>query len=625
MNLLLCCGWAVASAGLLILEWKRPNRRRLLLRGAGTVCAVVSLGLLARHPPRHNFAETGPTEAALWTASRTRPAAVPSPPLVFALPGTASFAPASAVRMPDVGTLRRRFPNLRTLHLFGDGLDPAEVPALAGLRVVSHGPAHADGAAPAVVLLSCPREIPFGETLTASGRLAGLPPGGSLSLSLEAPDGRMAEASAGPADAQGEAGFDLRAGPLPAAGRYEWRLRAGTTDETLGISVVPPSLPRVLVLEDAPRFDTAALRRWYAAAGGTLTVRTRIGRDRFKYAGSGEGAPSFGAVDTSFLKSFDLVLADRQAVVALNEPETAALAAAITETGLGLLVRVDDAVQPVETASVPAAARRLLPWKLVAAPANAPADTRQARLHWAGQTVSARVPVPTGPFTLDLAPEELPMVDDGQGHPLVAARHDGSGQAALTLVNDTSRLLRENEPAAFAAYWSFLFSRLSRPRTDSPGRWTLGGGERGPVFVDHPLELRWSGPVAKSPGAVMVTQKIDDTVTPLAMAQDASSPGVWRGTFWPRSAGWYRVAAASGEGALDFWVDPAGAWPGLRAAVRRAVTTRFADETSAATFHPAKRISHAARDSSYVWFSLLVLAVGFLWVERRLSGPSFAG
>lgn len=621
MNFPLAFGFVAGSVGLLILEWKRSDRRNLLLRSVATVCATGALGMLMDRLPRQNLPSKGASEAVLWTPGSIDPAAVPPVALVFALPGAPPNAPARAIQIPDVGTLRRRYPNVRTLHLCGDGLAADELPALAGLHVLSHPPVPLEGANSAVVFLSCPRVITLGETLRVSGRMAGLPSGGVLSISLEGPDGRKTEVQVGPADTRGGSSFDLHAGSPPAAGRYQWHLRAGNTDELIGVSVVPPRLPRVLVLEAAPRFDSASLRRWYAAAGGTMVIRTQTGKDLFRYAGSRESVQPFGAVDPALLKGFDLVFADWQAVAALNEPEAAALAAAIREAGLGLLVQVDDAVQPAAVSSTPTAARPLLPWTLVAAPAVASPEPRQARLRWNGQTAVSEIPLPIGSFNVNLAPDERPLVDDRQGQPLVTSTYAGRGQLALSLVNDTSRLLRENESAVFAAYWSFLFTRLSRPHTDGAGRWALDAGERGPVFVNHPLALRWSGPVNKRPETVRVSQLPSGETTSLAMAQNASSLGTWHGTFWPRAAGWYRVATAETDGTLDFYVHPTMAWPEWQAVARHYATARFVAETHAAFAPPVVPAARMVQDLAYAWFSLFVLAVGFLWIEHRLLAP----
>ena len=495
---------ALAAAGCSSLEWRRANRLRLIARLAATFLAVTALALLGLRPVVWQPAvpAAGRLRAVLWTPLDS-PAPLPDLTGIdashrFVLPDAARLDPA-AVPVPDAAFLRRRFPEIGTLRILGDGLDPAELDALRGLRVEYKPPPSHPGA-PGIRFLHCPRELNLGDPLVIQGRLGGLAPNTNVTLTLEAPDGATTSAPSTPADAAGETPFTIQAASPPSIGRFLWRLRAPAAanapalDVSLGVAVIPPDLPRLLVLESAPRFDTAALRRWFEQAGGTLIARAQIGQDRYQYTSAAAASPPpFTALDAPFLAGFDLLLADARALLALPPAERDTLLRAVADTGFGVLVLPDDAPLPVEP-------NPLLPWKLSPVASDSPGGDRPARLQWPGQAVPTDLPIPAAPFEIVPGRAQRPLLGDRQGHTLAAADPRGRGQLALTLVRDTTRWQRENDPAAFATYWSFLFSQLARPAADATGHWALLDGDAGPAFVDHPLSLLWSGPPGPPPG-----------------------------------------------------------------------------------------------------------------------------
>ena len=619
----------VAAAVLCAAEWCRPDRRWLAARLGATILAVAALALWAVRPAwrADRAADTGKEVAAvLWTPStRIIPAPADADPRRrFALPGASFPADAGVTVLPDAATWRRRFPDVTRVRVLGDGLEPAELTALAGLRVgFDPGPAP-DDARLAVCSLRCPRVLALGEPLMVQGRVAGLPVGGTATLILEAPDGNKTAADTAPAGPDGTAGFALRAPAPAAAGRWEFRLRCGDggTDEALGVEVRAPVLPRVLILESAPRFDTAALRRWYEEAGGALRARLRVGQDRYRFfaAPGTPAAGEFDALDAPLLAGCDLVVADARALAALPAPERDLLRTAVADTGLGVLALADDAVLPPATVAPDRA--WLLPWTLRAPPPSPDlpeADAGHlARLAWPGLGPSAEVPLPVPPCEIVLRPGQAGAVRDDQGRTLAAVAPCGRGTVALTLVRETGRWRRADTPGLFAGYWSALFSRVARPLA-APARWTLADGDDGPVFVDRPLEFVWSGAADAPPPAARVVDGSGAAPVALAPAADPSVPGRWRVTFWPRRAGWHRLesGSAGGYAAMDFHVSPAASWPALAVERRRSATARFAARSTdvpAAANPPAPGPLPAGG-----WFAAFLLGAGFLWGERRLA------
>ena len=603
----------LATTVLFVAEWRRADRRRRAARLGATVLAVAALAGWALRPAY--FADkpspgSQQVVATLWTAGAT--SISPLPRDVFALPGANVPAGVGVTFLPDPATWRRRNPDVGRLRILGDGLEPADLPSLDGLQVEFVPGPRVDAAGPSVRSLRCPRVLSLGETLTVEGRVGNLPVGQTATLTLEAPDGTTTEAATAPADANGEAGFTVHAPSSAAPGRFLWRLRLKPgVDETVGVEVRAPSLPRVLVLESVPRFDTAGLRRWYEEAGGTLRARVRLGQDRYRFFGTGEpAAPEFNALDPALLVGFDLVLADARALASLPAPEREILRMAVADTGLGLLVLADDAVLP--PAMVAPDRAWMFPWQLRPLAGAADGTEPLARLRWRDLTQPADLPLPTAPCEIVPRPGQSSVVRDDQGRTLAAVASAGRGTLALTLVRETGRWTRANQPGAFAGYWSFLFARTARP-LDSPGRWTLAGGDDGPVFVDEPLELRWHGP---PPGTAQVTDESGAAPVALPLEPEPGVPGGWRTTFWPRRPGWHRVGSTGGT--LDFYVAAAGDWPALRAERRRMATARFAARSVDAPARPG--VAEPVPLPAGWWFAAFLVGAGFLWVERRVAG-----
>ena len=643
---------AVGGALLLWAEWRRADRRRRALRLGASVLAVAALALWGLRPthPAPGRTTRGRQAVVLWT--RSQEMAAGSRPRVagkqFALPDAVA-APKDATTLPDVAALLRRVPDAGSVHILGGGLEPYDLELLRGRRVEFSPPPPVGEGVPAITFLRCPRTLGLGGQLTVQGRVAGLPPGKTADLILVAPDGSTLTAATSPADAHGAATFLFHAPSPGAAGTFSWRLKlthAGAllSDEALAVAVVPPDLGRVLVLETTPRFDTASLRRWYEAAGGTLTARVQVGKNLYRFYGSapagGGTPPEFPGVDAALLDRYDLVVTDGRALAALQDAERSALRTAVAGRGLGVLTLADADAVKAATADPPTA-DDLLPWRLrpvaggpTAEDARSPENTdRPVRVRWPGMPVASDNPADAAPFEIaPLPPGADSLVRDDQNRVLAASVPVGRGQLALTLVRDTGRWLRANDLAAFAAYWSHLCGTLAR-HDDAAGFWSLTGDELGPVYVDQPLELVWHGPPSGQPSPALVTNGSAEPPVRLPLIQDATEPGRWRGTFWPRRAGWHRVVAAprapSSQSSpspvaatLDFHVAAPDAWPALAAARRREATARFASASAAVSPEQLAGNDHPSVPvAPGWWFALFLLGAGTLWIERRFAGP----
>jgi hypothetical protein len=575
-----------------------------------------------------------PEEAALWTPA-IGPAVdlnIPrdvSPDRLFALPGTTA-RPTGAIVIPDVAFLTREYPKVVTLHVFGDGLSYFDADTLRRIRVVFHSGAE-NLSRPAINFVRLPSEVSVGDPIIVQGHVQGIATGASPVLSISSPDGVARAVTLAPAE-NGVATFSLSAAPTMATGHFVWRLelRGGEAGDVLaheevGVSVIQPVLPRILILESSPRIDTGRLRRWLGERGAVLTIRTQLGRDRFRISTSHGSRDAVEAIDSGALGAFDLVLADAGALAALSEAEREALRAAISEEGLGVLIVADESLFEPGAAQAGGTSRDefFFPGKLIRGAKDVEGDDRLSRLRWPGSESASPESLPLPNYEIEPGAQMQPLVRDGQDRTLVAVAGRGRGRLALSLVTQTWRWTQLKDSGSFAAYWSFLFSELARPTAERAGRWSIASDGSGPQFVNEPVVLRWSGAGDRTPMPAQVSAEGNETPARLALAQSPVDASQWQAAYWPRRAGWNQVSAPGGGATLDFHVSEAGAWPSLQATRRRAATSRVAAAFVADESAPAARASPTPVEVGRWWFyAILFACLTYLWAEARVLRQS---
>ena len=611
------------------LEWRRRNARQLGARLVCSTMAVAALALLgASRIDEETTARTGTTHATLWTSGATAdtPAAKDATggDLQFVLPGVLT-RPAGAIAVPDVAYIRRHTPEIGSLRIMGDGLEPFDLPAVEGLKLALD----ADGSRPsrpAITVANFPRLLSLGGNLVVQGRIEGLAAGETARLVFQGPQENATEITVnGRADAPTP--FEISGGSPAAEGQFVWQLKMNTgsdatwlADERIGVAVVRPMLPRVLVLESSPRLETSHLRRWFSEIGGALQSRTLVGRDRYRFAATDLSDAAFSVIDAELLKRFDLVIADPAAVLSLTTAEREAVRVAIVNDGLGLLLLAGS--EPLRADATDDAAF-FLSWKTArAGDEAAPNETnaRAARLRWPGLTTPLEHPVPVAPLVFEESAGEIPLVSDSQGAPVVTSFRRGRGEIALSLVLESWRWRLDEQSPTFARYWSYLLHHVAKPQTSETPQWRIATAAHTPILPNQPLSLVYSAAGAPA-GAAEITSAETGERTVLPLAQDPTEPQNWRATVWPRHAGWHRVTTSPGGAYLNFLVHEPDEWTSLAPARRRASTAAFVARSKPRARQEPLTSSASLRSSQKLspplLFAMFLLSAGYLWVERR--------
>lgn len=548
------CGWVVR------LEWRRQDRRQLAARVGASLIAVGALAALALEPAVPRQVAHGRIVIATEGASRGF------------LRGIADSVSARQV-MPldsvgDLAALQRRFPSLTDVVIAGWGLPPHELVRARALRL-SFAPAPLPGG---VRFVSWPSRIVLGEEVPIRGRAD---PAAWVHLTG---NGVTPDSARAGSDGWFEARFTPRD-----PGLVTFALQAGSATDTGAVDVRPRVLPAALILEGAPDFEVAHVRRWLARRGAPVGMRATVSRGRVRtYAINGAPVP-VGALSAELLRRFDIAILDESAARSLSRAELALLRTAVTDDGLGILLT--GAAPRLEGIATP--------------PARVSRSARTIRVRTPGVT-ELSPPISSERLWADPGPAGSTVVESADGGTVVMLQAVGAGRVGFTAVKNPSRWLLEGESEAFERYWTSILARLARPKAAWRAPPPLPG------LVGHPFRVTWP---ARLDSALVIGPDGTDTVFPTVDADSLS----WSADFWPRVAGEHRVLAPVDT--LRVFVAGEGTWHATRAAASAHATGFHA------ALHRAEVVSRPVRARApvapWIFGALFTAASSWLWWERR--------
>lgn len=585
---------AILALGLLAAAWRRPDRRRRALRLLASLAAPLALWLLASPPLRQLPAAQG---AAILLTPGYQPDTLRQ--LLRRLgPGTPVWSyhtapPAHAKPLGSLLALAEQRPALRHLHLLGEALPTAELPALGALAVVRHGgPAFAGFRA-----AGWPRQLTLGQRFEAEGTVAAPAGSGPAWVSLWAEGAGRDSVRL----ATGSGSFRLSYPPKVAGlARYEVQLRrAGqpTITEPLPLEIGTTQLPAVLLLAAVPGFEFKFLKNNLAAAGRAVALRTTVSRGLVQTEFLNQPAQPLDHLTPSLLARYAVVVADAATLAALPGAESQALRTAVQQGRLGLVVLADATPLPAATPARAAFAVQPLP---VAGAVAQP-------LHWPDAPATVRALLPA---RLRAGAALRPLVT-GPGAALVAAgQRYGLGSVVVSVVPETFRWALQGQAAAYASFWSQLLAAAT-PAPAPAATWQVLGRWPHPR---QPLTLRLAG---TRPASLPTVRPLAGGVpVALALAQDTRLPEWSTAHYWPTGAGWHQVQGP-GRTTHSFYVYDSAAWRGPeQLAAEQALAARAALASTQA-------LGAATTTVSQPWpagwfFGLFLLAAGFLWLEEKL-------
>ncbi|WP_310391431.1 hypothetical protein [Hymenobacter sp.] len=576
------------------LAWQRPRRRYRWGRIAAGAVAAGALWLTAFPPLRRLPAARA--EAILLTDGyapdtlrRLLRRLGPGTP-VWHYDGPA--APARSRPLPSLLTLAEQRPALRRLHVLGEGLAAAELPALGALPMQWHA-----GPPPAGFRTALWRPtLALGEALQVEGTVE-LPDGGAPAWVGLRAAGTVRDSVRLPA---GGGALRLRYQPKT-AGRALYELvlrRAGQplVTEPVPVEVTLPTRPAVLLLTATPAFEFKFLKNYLAEAHYPVALRTTVSRGLVQTDFVNQPAGPLNRLTPTLLARYSIVVADAASLGALPGAEAQALQTAQRAGRLGLVVLAEAAPLP---RTVPGRADfAVLP--------RAAAQAGPQPLAWPDAPPEARAAVPA---QLRPAPALRALVS-GPGQALVAAsRRVGLGFVVVSVVPETFRWGLQGRAPVYASFWNRLLTAAAPP---APAAATWRTGTRWPR-ARQPLTLHLAAAALPAARPTVVLAAGGPAVR-LALRQDTRLPEWSTAQFWPAAAGWYQVRGPD-KTTHNFYAYPAAAWRGPeRQARQQAAAQRQAAVAAGA---PARDTVQEPWPAAW-FFGAFLLAAGFLWLEEKL-------
>ena len=588
-------GWTYISGGVCLVllafllwkEWRRAGRSQLAGRMTAVMLAVAAIAGLALPLTYHRTVPAVADGEGILLTEGYDPDSV----LAFA-----RAHPAIHDIWGDMTMGAGKALPVSRLHVFGYGLTGAEWAGLGTPLRVPPVDFHAGPQGAGIVAVDWRRRLSRGDRLRVQGHWQGHP----VRLVLAGLGGVM--------DSAGDVNGDFSLGTVPAqSGRAVYRLMAIAGSDTLEQEDIPVEVQagrplKILILAATPDFENTYLANWLAGNGQQVASRTLVSRDKFQSSFVNMTPRPLDKLTPSLLARFDIVIADATALPVEGGVELQALRRQVEENGLGLIIKVDSA------------------------------GPGGIGIGGTGQAQIARVGDSMQPPYIRERPGMRTLARDSFSRTAVGGGLYGAGKVVFTTLNTTYARMLAGQRSAYAAYWAGLLGRVARE--PEPGeRWQLMPAlprVREPVvtIVETAADL---------PQGVVGGEGV-------YLAEDVDLLFDWRGVYWPERAGWQSLSTLNGD-TTSIYIWPREAWVVLYRERRRKETLSYlgmsggngggvgdgrgsdGSGVGGGRLGDGRGRSDVARKQSvpipkYWFYSIFLISVLFLWVERKIGGMS---
>lgn len=442
---------------------------------------------------------------------------------------------------------------------------------------------------PGLMLCEAPGQVTVGEEFAISGEWVGADSQDSLIVYR---DGGLV-ASVKPDDA-GEFMFvDQLWAEGPVHYDLEWSGADTVFSEPLNMRVVSPEPLQIAVLLYSPTFEISYLAEMLAKGGHSLSLRTRVGKDRYRFDKI-NNPPQNPEYLPAELSGFDMMILDPREYAELSSTHRRELIESV-QNGLDLLL-------------MPSVSDGLNHWT--------DAITDLTGLQVSVQPLSRLEPRQWNPFD-DAVQTRLPLLD------LNFSDLDPDIQIISEFEEKVPVSVRIPAEAGSVSTHIFhsTYSWVLRGDAEDYNRFWINYLER-IIYVEAPfLEISEAIPVVNRPITVISsdrsitvsnTNRAEDSALPVAFG--AGHPLVGTARFWPKNTGWYRVE--SQRLSRWFYVYREDQWEQSRNILMYRQTQKQISEQP--DIVGQDRIPKKDNVPDWIWLIGFLVVQGFLWIEKKL-------
>jgi len=498
--------------------------------------------------------------------------------------------PNSLKYIPDLAYYLQQHPDINTVSLYGNGLEPAELKLIKNYNYEFH-PAVLPGG-----ILSCswPGILKQAELLNVQGVYNNTNEQ-AVKLILEGL-GSGLDSVVIPAHAAKP--YFLKAPPRQ-IGKALYTLTVLKGSDTLQQEKIPfqviesPKI-KLLVLSSFPDFEYKFLKNWLFENNYQVVFRTRISKDKFSIDQLNTTALNAETINATVLSKFDGVIADDEELAKSDPMVTASLRSAITQ-GLGLLIRMHD----LKALSQPAQYFKLY--------TNADSTAKFFTPILTGEINKLKkLPVNHDLYIQPQAAEQQ-LVKDQDGKVLLSTRLAGNGKITGAVITSTYHWILAGNTADYATYWSAVIGATVR-KTEKSTSWR--------TLPALPVKGKQTQLIYQS--AEIAAPQIGLDGAQLNPLQNTIIPYSWESKFWPQHSGWNELKISSNPTEYLFVYDKTD-WKTIKQYQILMENTAFAKKYISKSENNSIKSDEVEKEVSKWWFfALFLISIGYMWFETKL-------
>jgi hypothetical protein len=563
------------------LEYRRANKRFLLLRIVAAIMVVVALACIIL-PVKYNstVTKTGLHNTILLTAgfdADSLPNGIDTATVTMDEAIKKAYPKAKLISGLD------ELSNTGPLDIYGNGLSKDELAQLDSLPVTFHAAKIAAG----VSNISWNDKLKAGEALHVQG-LYNNTSAQKIKLVLTGLNTGLDSVTLPP---NAQTAFEFSATPK-ATGKIVFTLKADTALQgRLPVQVEPIKPLKILMLSASPDFESKFLKNWLSENGYSVALRSAISKGKYNSEYINIGQFNLDKLSAQTLDKFDVLIGDLSVLSTLNSTESDVLKQQVADKGLGLIIRAD-------TAGKTSWLQRQFPVDRPSGKEPAPASL------FINGNKSGSGKLAYGTAHLIYQNGTQPLVKTKE-RVLAGSALYGSGKIVFTTLNNTFSWVLGGNKQDYTALWSALINKATRK----------GDEVRGDIQFS-------SLPVNNQPVTLQVSQSNTLPITInnelMAPMQNADVPFEWAAIYRSPAAGWQNLKQGDKPG--NWFAYAQNEWKTLQSAERITATKKYA------YLHPNNQIVTKQIQQKVgiaipkIYFYILLLAAStFLWIETKLS------